>query len=52
MTQQGPILAFTKTVYHLQLSKVAGAILAEIHRIFTDFTGFIIYSLSSLMQAA
>lgn len=52
MTQQGPILAFTKTVYHLQLSKVTGAILAEICRIFTDFTGLTIYSLSSLMQAA
>lgn len=50
MTQEEPILAFTKTVYHLQLSNVAGAILAETHRILTDFTGPIIYFLSSLMQ--
>lgn len=30
MTRQGPPSAFAKTVYHLELSKTAGASLAEI----------------------
>lgn len=34
MTREGPTLAFPKTVYHLQLSKTAGATLAEAHKIF------------------
>lgn len=52
MTRQGLILAFPKTVYHLQLFKTAGAILAETHHVFTDVNGLNVCSLVSLIQAA
>lgn len=51
MTRQGPPSAFAKTVYHLELSKTAGAFLAETRHVSTDCTG-LVYSLGSLVQAA
>lgn len=48
MTRQGSILAFPKIVYHLLLSKIAGAVL---HRLYQTHDLFSVFTDTSYMRA-